>query len=104
MRAVIGPMVRRGIKKKLIERDFTRGGIEGCYERFGRVLDALDARAPEDGFWMGARMSVADLGLFGHLHSLRLPLLAWQAETVERRKRLCRYLDRVDAVTKAAVE
>ena len=80
MRALIGPMVRRGIKKKLIERDFTRDGIAACYERFGRVLDALDVRAPEDGFWMGPRISVADLGLFAHLHSLRLPLIAWQAE------------------------
>jgi glutathione S-transferase len=101
IRAIVAPMVRRQTKRKLVERDFTRSGLDACYERMRRVLDALDQRAPEQGFWMGPRASVADLGLFGHLHSLRLPALPWQAEEVAKRARLSRYLDRVDAHTRS---
>jgi glutathione S-transferase len=98
--AIVGPMVRRRIVKKVVERDFVRAGLDACYERMRRVLDALDTRAPEDGFWLGPRPSVADLGLFAQLHSLRLPLTPWQAEEVSRRQRLTRYLDRVDVATR----
>jgi glutathione S-transferase len=101
LRAFVPGMVRRSMKKKLIERDFTRGGIDACYARMRRVLDSLDARAPDEGFWIGPRATVADLGLFAQLHSLRLPLIPWQAEEVAGRKRLTRYLDRVDAATAA---
>lgn len=101
IRAIVAPMVRRAVVRKTIERDFVRGGLDACYERMRRVLDALDARAPEGGFWLGPKASVADLGLFAHLHSLRLPLTPWQAEEVGRRQRLARYLDRVDAATQA---
>ena len=99
LRAFVPGIVRRGIKKKLVERDFTRAGLDACYVRMRRVLDSLDARAPEDGFWLGPKATVADIGLFAHLHSLRLPLTPWQAEEVARRKKLTRYLDRVDAAT-----
>jgi glutathione S-transferase len=99
LQAFVPGIVRRSVKKKLIERDFTRAGIDACYERMGRVLDSLDARAPDEGFWLGPKATVADLGLFAHLHSLRLPLTPWQAEAVARRTRLTRYLDRVDAAT-----
>jgi glutathione S-transferase len=99
IRVFVAPMVRRATIKKLIGRDFLRGGIEACYERFDRVMDALEARAPDDGFWLGARPTVADLGLFAHLHSLRLPKLAFMVERMGARKRLMRYLDRVDAAT-----
>jgi glutathione S-transferase len=64
-------------------------------------LDALDARAPDDGFWLGSRATVADLGLFAQLHSLRLPTVAHAAERVAARARLTRYLDRVDVATQA---
>jgi len=101
IRAIVAPMVRRQTKRKLVERDFTRSGLDACYARMRRVLDALDERAPEEGFWMGAHASVADLGLFAHLHSLRLPLTPWQAEEVAKRLRLSRYLDRVDARTRS---
>lgn len=97
--AAVAPIVRRRTVRKIVERDFTRGGLEACYGRMRRVLDALDARAPDDGFWLGPRPTVADLGLFAHLHSLRLPLLPWQAEEIDRRERLSAYLDRVDAAT-----
>jgi glutathione S-transferase len=99
LRAFVPGMVRRSIKKKVFERDFTRAGLDACYERMRRVLDSLDARAPDEGFWLGPKATVADLGLFAQLHSLRLPLTPWQAEEVARRKRLTRYLDRVDAAT-----
>jgi glutathione S-transferase len=97
--AIVAQVVRRGIVKKVIARDFSRAGLDACYERMRRVLDALEVRAPDGGFWLGPRLGVADLGLFAHLHSLRLPLTPWQAEEVAKRPRLTRYLDRVDAAT-----
>ena len=99
VRDVVGNMVRKKTIKALEGRDFLRGGLDACYERIGRVLDHLDARAPEAGFWMGARATVADLGLFAHLHALRLPMTPVGVELVARRKRLSKYLDRVDAIT-----
>ncbi len=101
LRPIIAPMVRRNTIKKLVERDFLRGGLEGCYERMRGVLDLLEARAPEAGFWLGARPSIADLGLFAHLHSLRLPLTPFQAAELQTRTRLSRYLDRVDEATRS---
>jgi len=100
MRRLIASRVRGGVVKNLGERDFLRGGLPALYERMGKVLDDLDARAPEQGFWVGPTASVGDLALFGHLHSLRLPLTPWQAEVVARRGRLSGYLDRVDAATR----
>jgi glutathione S-transferase len=100
LRGFVSSLVRRKTVKKLVERDFTRNGLTACYERFAHVLDDLDRRAPEEGFWLGPRASVADLGLFAHLHSLRLPLIPFQAEEVKKRRRLDRYLDRVDAITR----
>jgi glutathione S-transferase len=101
VRDVIASMVRRQTIQKLVGRDFLRSGLESCHARLYSVLDTLDARAPEDGFWLGSRPSVADLGLFAHLHSLRLPLVSYQAEQIQKRGRLNRYLDRVDAATRS---
>lgn len=101
IRIFVAPLVRRSTINKLIGRDFLRGGLEACYERLERILGALDARAPDDGFWMGARPCVADIGLFAQLHSLRLPKIAFGAERVAAHGRLARYLDRVDAATVA---
>jgi glutathione S-transferase len=99
IRLFVAPMVRRSTMKSLVGRDFLRGGLEGCYERLDRVLDALDERAPVDGFWLGDRPSAGDLGLFSQLHSLRFPKTPFQAERVATRARLTAYLDRVDAAT-----
>ena len=99
LRSVIAPMIRRGTLAKLKHRDFTRAGQDISAARLSRILDALEERAPSDGFWVGAHVSAADLGLFAHLHSLRLPLTPWQAEVVAKRVRLSAYLDRVDAAT-----
>jgi glutathione S-transferase len=100
VRGLVANLVRRSTMKKLVGRDFTRGGLEACYARMYRVIDQLDARAPESGFWLGERPSVADIGLFAQLHSLRLPSVPFQAEEMKKRARLSRYLDRVDAATR----
>jgi glutathione S-transferase len=101
IRGLVARIVRRSTIRKVFERDFTRAGLDACYERLGRVLDDLDARAPEEGFWLGPRATAADLGLFAQLHSLRLPATPWQAEVVAKRVRLSRWLGRVDVLTRA---
>ena len=88
--------------KKLVERDFLRGGLDACYARMGTTLDDLDARAPADGFWLGANATAADIGLFAQLHSLRLPLVEHSAAEVAKRTKLTKWLDRVDAATRAS--
>jgi glutathione S-transferase len=100
IRGIVASAVRRGTIKRLVGGDFIRGGVEACHQRLYRMLDALDARAPADGFWLGPRATAADIGLFAQLHSLRLPLVAYQAEEIAKRARLNRYLDRVDAATR----
>lgn len=100
VRDVVARSVRKATIQKLLGRDFLRAGLDVCYERMHRVLDDLDARAPADGFWLGPRPTVADVGLFAHLHSLRLPSLPWRAQDIERRTRLSKWLDRVDAATR----
>jgi glutathione S-transferase len=101
IRSVVASLVRKKTLKALVGRDFLRGGVEACHARLYGVLDALDARAPENGFWLGARATAADLGLFAHLHSMRLPGTPYQAEQIAKRVRLSRYLDRVDAATRS---
>lgn len=100
VRQIVASMIRRKTIQTLERRDFLRGGLDACFERMGRVLDDLDARAPEEGFWMGPRLSAADFGLFAQLHSLRLPQMPWLAEDLGRRARLTRWLDRVDQATR----
>jgi len=100
IRDVIGSIVRKNVVKRLVLADFLRAGPEACVERRARVLDALDARAPEGGFWLGPRATSADLGLFAHLHELRMPKTPWLAEEVSRRATLSRWLDRVHAATR----
>jgi glutathione S-transferase len=99
LRNVVATIVRRKTLAALRGRDFTRGGLAACEERLFRVLDHLEARAPETGFWLGERCTVADVGLFAHLHSLRLPQTPFRAADVAKRARLSRWLDRVDAAT-----
>lgn len=101
LRLFVPGMVRRGVKRKLVERDFLREGLDVCYARLQRVLESLEGRAPAHGFWLGERPTVADLGLFAQLHSLRLPATPFQAETIAGHPQLSRWLDRVDAATRA---
>lgn len=99
LRAVIPAVLRRNVLASLKARDVWRAGPEACWTRFETLLDQLEARAPEEGFWMGDRASVADLGLFAQLHGLRTELTPWQRDCVARRVRLSAWLDRVHAAT-----
>jgi glutathione S-transferase len=99
VRAAITPRIRARVVGGLVARDVWRAGPEACWARFDRLLDQLEARAPEEGFWMGPSASIADVALFGQLHSLRTPLTRPQAEALAARTRLSAYLDRVDRAT-----
>ncbi len=103
VRALVAPRLRSNVVKNLVARDVWRTGAGACWERFGRTLDHLEARAPAQGFWVGPRASVADVALFGQLHSLRTPLTRPQAEAVAARPALAAYLDRVNEATSPAV-
>lgn len=102
VRAIVPPRLRRRVVAGLVARDVWRAGAERCWGRFERLLDALDVRAPERGFWCGRSLSVADVAMFAQLHSLRTPLTPSQAESLRRRKRLSTWLDRVHEGTCAA--
>jgi len=99
LRDVIAAFMRRKTMNMLVGRDFTRAGLPACDARMFRVLDHLEARAPATGFWMGEQATVADVGLFAHLHALRLPETDFRAADVAKRQRLSAWLDRVDAAT-----
>ena len=97
--AVLAPRMRRQVIRDLTARDVWRAGAAACWARYEKVLDQLQEQAPSRGFWVGPSISVADLSIFGQLHSLRCDLTPWQAERIEARPRLAGYLDRVDAAT-----
>jgi glutathione S-transferase len=99
IRNVVANLVRKKTLTALKGRDFTRAGLAECEARLQRVLDHLEARAPEQGFWLGEHPSVADLGLFAQLHSMRLPETAFRAGDISQRQRLSAWLDRVEAAT-----
>jgi glutathione S-transferase len=102
IRALVPPRIRKRVIAGLVARDVWRAGPERCWARFEALLDQLDARAPERGWWCGPALSVADIALFAQLHSLRTPLTAPQAESLAQRKRLSAWLDRVHEETKCA--
>jgi glutathione S-transferase len=102
IRALVPPRLRKHVVGNLVARDVWRAGPERCWARFEALLDQLDARAPERGWWCGRALSVADIALFAQLHSLRTPLTVPQAESLARRKRLSAWLDRVHEETKCA--
>lgn len=104
VRAFIAPAVRRRVIGSLVARDFLRHGDEALWSDFRRILDHLEARAPERGFWLGGALSVADLGLFAQLRSLRTPLTAMQAREIELRPKLVDWIDRVDSATSRSRE
>ncbi|WP_158619958.1 glutathione S-transferase family protein [Corallococcus sicarius] len=99
MRPLIAFIFRRKLASGLIARDVLRSGEETCWRRFQEQLDALELRAPAEGFWLG-RLTSADLALFGQFQNLRLPETPWQRDQVASRKRLSAWLDRVDAYTR----
>jgi glutathione S-transferase len=100
VRAIVPRILRRKILNTLVARDVWRRGAEDCWRRFEILLDALEARAPDTGFWSCDAIGVADVALFGQLHGLRTALTPWQRECVEARPRLLAWLDRVDLATR----
>jgi glutathione S-transferase len=102
VRAIVSSRLRKRVIGTLIGRDVWRAGADRCWARFETLIDQLDARAPERGWWCGGALSVADIALFAQLHSLRTPLTAPQATSLARRKRLSAWLDRVHEETKCA--
>ena len=102
IRAVVPGRLRKRVVANLVARDVWRAGADRCWARFEALLDQLDARAPERGFWCGRTLSVADVALFGQLHSLRTPLTASQSAALARRTRLSAWLDRVHEETRCA--
>jgi glutathione S-transferase len=99
VRRVVAPQIRRGILRALVARDVLRAGWPACWSRFLTLLDQLEQRAPQAGFWLGDVLSVADLALFAQLHSFRTPLTPAQAQELAKRAKLSAYVDRVNAAT-----
>lgn len=97
--AVVPALLRRRVVAALRARDVWRAGPDACWRRFTDLLDDLELRAPQADFWLGDRLSPADLGLFAQLHALRHDLTPWQKQQIEARPRLSGWLDRVDAAT-----
>jgi glutathione S-transferase len=103
LRAIVVPRLRARVIKTLLARDVWRAGAERCWARFAALIEQLEARAPEHGFWCGRAISVADVALFGQLHSLRTTLTQPQCELIAHRRKLSAWLDRVHEAT-ATVE
>ena len=102
IRAIVPARIRKRVIGTLVGRDVWRAGAERCWARFEALLDQLDARAPERGWWCGRALSVADVAIFAQLHSLRTPLTVAQATSLAQRKRLSAWLDRVHEETTCA--
>jgi glutathione S-transferase len=102
--AIVAPRVRARVVHGLVARDVWRAGPEACWDRFLGALEDLDARAPRTDFWMGERLTVADVALFGQLQSFRTPLTAWQSHAIGQKAALRGWLDRVDAATRGAAQ
>ncbi|MEQ1570467.1 MAG: glutathione S-transferase N-terminal domain-containing protein [Myxococcota bacterium] len=96
IRWVVPGMLRRGVLASLGARDVWRAGAGACWDRFERLLDQLDGRAPAAGFWCGDGPSVADVGLYGQLRSFGTSLTPRQAAAVQARPRLAGWLARVE--------
>jgi len=101
LRAIVPELLRRRMLKVVVARDVWRSGPAACWARFEALLDQLEGRAPADGFWLGATVTLADIALFSQLHALRMPLTPWQRDQIEARRRLSSWLDRVDQATSA---
>jgi glutathione S-transferase len=100
VKKMIAPQILRKVLGTLVARDFLRAGQTALWDDFRRVLDALEARAPLEGFWVeNDAPTVADVAIFGQFHGLRTPLTVWQGRELSLRPAFIDYLDRVDAAT-----
>jgi glutathione S-transferase len=100
VRAIVPTLLRKNVIKALNARDVWRGGADACWQRFHETLAHLNERAPSDGFWCGAPLSVADVSIFGQLWSLTTALTPVQRDAVRAQPRLWSYLQRVDEKTR----
>ena len=98
LRRVIPAFIRRRVVGSLVARDVWRAGPARCWERYGRLLDALEARAPEPGTsWVGGeRWTVADVALYGQLRSLATALTPAQSAALQARRRLWAWLEALE--------
>jgi glutathione S-transferase len=101
VQSLIAPLIRKNVRKALVARDVTAQRGASLWSEFERVLDHLEGRAPGEGFWVSDQVTVADVSIFGQLHSLRNDLTPAQRSTLEARSVLRAYLDRVDTATSA---
>ncbi len=99
IRGIVPDKLRKGIVKNLRAREIWDAGPKVCWQRFSERLDWLEERAPDQGFWLGERVDVADLALFAQLRSFNTDLTPWQGEQLTMRKRLYAYVQRVDRAT-----
>lgn len=95
-RTFVAPVVRARTRAAL------RAGKAFSRQDFRRMIDHLEARAPLEGFWVGATLSVADVAIFAQLDPLRALLTPWQAREIKLRPALTDWLDRVDEHTRYA--
>ncbi len=99
VKTLIPRLIRRRVVGGLHARDVWRAGGEVCWQRFLTVLDDLEAHIAGQRYWLGDVRTVADLAVFGQLHSLRTPLTPWQGAELAKRRELTAWLDRIDAET-----
>lgn len=103
VRALVAPILRKKVVKALVARDVWRAGAAACWARFELILDAMEERAPVSGFWVGERLSVADVAIYGQLRSLLTELTVPQADAIRARPALTGYLARVGAASQPRV-
>ena len=99
LRKLLVPRIRKRVHERLFGREVMRRGPEHCWEQFVALLDRLEDRAPRSGCWSTERPSIADVSLFGQLHSFRSALTEWQWARIGERPALTAYLDRVGLMT-----
>ncbi len=99
VRALVAPLLRKKVVKTLVARDVWRAGAAACWARFAHLLDAMEERAPASGFWVGDRISVADVAIYGQLRSMLTELTLPQADAIRARPLLTGYLARVGAAS-----
>ncbi|MEQ1507451.1 MAG: glutathione S-transferase family protein [Myxococcota bacterium] len=97
VRWVLPRVLRRRVVGALVARDVWRSGGAACWDRFDRLLDQLEGRAPATGFWCGDAPSVADIGLYGQLRSFGTAVTPRQAAMVAARPALTAWIGRVGA-------
>ena len=100
VRWIVPGRLRANVLQTLHARDVLRRGLAAAKERWERILDRLEARAPEQGYWMGDALTVADLGLFPQLFGATTGLTPEWGARVMARPRLWAWISRVQDATR----